>query len=157
MMRTKGPRIGIRPMIPVHDPALAQAIGRAAGPLPDLDDAAFGRCFERWSDHRLLIMGEDSHGTAEFCRARAAITRHLFEHRHTRIVALEADWPDAAFSIVTCVVSPPTPMPLQPFSGFRAECGGITRYRDLPDGCATGTVADRRRSRRGSTGWTRIT
>lgn len=82
-------------MIPVHDPALAQAIGRAAEPLPDLDDAAFGRCFERWSDHRLLIMGEASHGTAEFYRARAAITRHLIEHHHTRIVALEADWPDA--------------------------------------------------------------
>jgi erythromycin esterase-like protein len=37
-----------------------------------------------------------SHGTAEFYRARAAITRHLIENHGFRFVAVEADWPDAA-------------------------------------------------------------
>ncbi|WP_299657448.1 erythromycin esterase family protein, partial [uncultured Jannaschia sp.] len=36
------------------------------------------------------------HGTSEFYRTRAAITRHLITHRGYDIVAVEADWPDAA-------------------------------------------------------------
>ena len=39
---------------------------------------------------------EDSHGTSEFYRARAAITRHLVAEHGFDIVAVEADWPDAA-------------------------------------------------------------
>jgi erythromycin esterase-like protein len=41
-------------------------------------------------------LGEASHGTSEFYRARAAITRRLIEHHGFSIVAVEADWPDAA-------------------------------------------------------------
>ena len=43
-----------------------------------------------------MLLGEASHGTSEFYRARAAITRHLIERHGFRIVAVEADWPDAA-------------------------------------------------------------
>lgn len=39
---------------------------------------------------------EASHGTSEFYKARAAITRHLIEHHGFTVVAVEADWPDAA-------------------------------------------------------------
>ncbi|MBW8815209.1 MAG: erythromycin esterase family protein [Caulobacterales bacterium] len=73
----------------------ASLIAAAAEPLPDLDDPAFGRLFDRFGDARVVLLGEASHGTAEFYRARAAITRHLVEHRGFNIVALEADWPDA--------------------------------------------------------------
>ena len=48
------------------------------------------------------LLGEASHGTAEFYRARAAITRRLIEQHGFTIVAVEADWPDAAPSIATC-------------------------------------------------------
>jgi erythromycin esterase-like protein len=44
----------------------------------------------------VVLLGEASHGTSEFYRARAAITRHLIESHGFRIVAVEADWPDAA-------------------------------------------------------------
>jgi erythromycin esterase-like protein len=44
----------------------------------------------------VVLLGEASHGTAEFYQARAAITRHLIEAHGFRLVALEADWPDAA-------------------------------------------------------------
>src|SRR5712675_1828318 len=37
-----------------------------------------------------------SHGTSEFYRARAAITRRLIEKHGFTILAVEADWPDAA-------------------------------------------------------------
>ena len=44
----------------------------------------------------MVLLGEASHGTSEFYRARAAITRRLIERHGFNIVAVEADWPDAA-------------------------------------------------------------
>lgn len=76
--------------------SLPELIAEAAEPLPELDDPDFGRLFDRWADRRVVLLGEASHGTAEFYRARAAITRHLIEHHGFTIVAVEADWPDAA-------------------------------------------------------------
>src|SRR3954454_16657314 len=67
----------------------------AAEPLPGLDDPAFGEIFDRFADARVVLLGEASHGTSEFYRARAAITRRLIEHHGFNIVAVEADWPDA--------------------------------------------------------------
>ena len=76
--------------------SLPGLIADAAEPLPDPDDAGFGASFDRFADARVVLLGEASHGTSEFYRARAAITRHLVEHRGFRIVAAEADWPDMA-------------------------------------------------------------
>ncbi|MFL4979457.1 MAG: protein-L-isoaspartate(D-aspartate) O-methyltransferase [Xanthobacteraceae bacterium] len=73
-----------------------QMIADAAEPLPDLDDPAFRRMFDRFADRRVVLLGEASHGTSEFYRARAAITRRLIEEHGFTIVAVEADWPDAA-------------------------------------------------------------
>ena len=68
-----------------------------AEPLPQPSDgAAFGRLFDRFGDARIVLLGEATHGTAEFYRARAAISRHLIEHHGFSIIAVEADWPDAA-------------------------------------------------------------
>ncbi len=77
----------------VSIPAL---IAAAAEPLPAFDDPAFGRMFDRFADARVVLLGEASHGTSEFYRARAAITQRLVEAHGFRIVAVEADWPDAA-------------------------------------------------------------
>jgi erythromycin esterase-like protein len=43
----------------------------------------------------LVLIGEATHGTHEFYRIRADITRSLVEKRGFGIVAVEADWPDA--------------------------------------------------------------
>ena len=75
---------------------LREMIAGAAEPLPSFDDPAFGQLFDRFADRRVVLLGEASHGTSEFYRARAAITRHLIEHHGFTIVAVEADWPDAA-------------------------------------------------------------
>ena len=75
---------------------LASALSRAAEPLPQLDDPAFATLFARLGEKRVVALGEATHGTSEFYRARAAITRHLIEHHGFNIVAVEADWPDAA-------------------------------------------------------------
>jgi len=66
-------------------------------PLPPLDDQeAFGALFDRFADAKVVLLGEATHGTSEFYRARAAITRRLIEKHGFNIVAVEADWPDAA-------------------------------------------------------------
>jgi len=64
-------------------------------PLPDEVDE-FGAYFDRFADAKVVLLGEASHGTAEFYKARAAITRRLIEQHGFNIVAVEADWPDAA-------------------------------------------------------------
>lgn len=76
--------------------SLPQRIADAAEILPDIDDPAFARLFDRFADARIVLLGEASHGTSEFYRARAAITRRLIEEHGFTIVAVEADWPDAA-------------------------------------------------------------
>jgi len=76
--------------------SLPEMIHEAAEPLPDIEDPAFAALFDRYADARVILLGEASHGTSEFYRARAAITRRLVERHGFTIVALEADWPDAA-------------------------------------------------------------
>ena len=56
-----------------HGPAGHMAVG--AEPLPDFDDPAFGRLFDRFGDARVVLLGEATLGTSEFYQARAAITR----------------------------------------------------------------------------------
>ncbi len=82
--------------VPARKQGLPQMIAEAAEPLSELDDPTFGQVFDRFADRRVVLLGEASHGTSEFYRARAAITRRLIEHHGFAIVAVEADWPDAA-------------------------------------------------------------
>jgi erythromycin esterase-like protein/predicted phosphoribosyltransferase len=44
---------------------------------------------------RFVLLGEASHGTHEFYRERAQITKRLIEEKGFTAVAAEADWPDA--------------------------------------------------------------
>lgn len=97
---------------------LPALIRRAAEPLPDIDDPAFGALFDRYADARVVLLGEASHGTAEFYRARAAITRRLIEAHGFDIVAVEADWPDAASLDRFVRGRPPAPGAEAPFRRF---------------------------------------
>ena len=76
--------------------ALPRLIADCAEPLPDIDDRTFGEFFDRFADARVVLLGEASHGTSEFYRARAAISRRLIERHGFNIVAVEGDWPDCA-------------------------------------------------------------
>jgi erythromycin esterase-like protein len=74
-----------------------RAVRAHAEALPPIEDAeAFGAPFDRFADAKVVLLGEATHGTSEFYRARAAITRRLIERHGFSIVAVEADWPDAA-------------------------------------------------------------
>jgi erythromycin esterase-like protein len=95
------------------DADLSRLIRIAAEPLADFDSPAFAARFDRFGDRRVVLLGEASHGTSEFYRARAAISRRLIERHGFTIVAVEADWPDAA-SIDRYVRHNPTVTPTHP-------------------------------------------
>ncbi len=46
-------------------------------------------------DARIVLIGEATHGTHEFYRERAQITKRLIEEKGFSAVAVEADFPDA--------------------------------------------------------------
>jgi len=46
-------------------------------------------------DARFVLLGEAWHGTHEFYRERAQITRRLIQEKNFNAVTVEADWPDA--------------------------------------------------------------
>src|SRR5829696_7121971 len=73
---------------------LAAAIRDAAYPLTGAA-TDYDPLLERIGDARFVLIGEASHGTHEFYRQRALITRYLIAERGFTAVAVEADWPDA--------------------------------------------------------------
>jgi protein-L-isoaspartate(D-aspartate) O-methyltransferase len=81
---------------PLRNLSTPELIERHAVVLPDIDDPRFAEAFDRFADRRVVMLGECSHGTREFYQARAAITRRFVERHGFTIVAVEADWPDAA-------------------------------------------------------------
>lgn len=75
---------------------IARTVKSAAVELPDPHYAVeFGAFFDAFADVRIVLLGEATHGSSEFYRARAAITRTLIETHGFTAVAVEADWPDA--------------------------------------------------------------
>ncbi len=67
--------------------ALVQPLGEGEGDYDGL--------LQQIGDARIVLLGEASHGTQEFYRERALITRRLIQEKGFTAVAVEADWPDA--------------------------------------------------------------
>lgn len=78
------------------DRAVSKLIHEAAEPIDDIESAPIDALLERIGDARLVLLGESTHGTSEFYRMRARITRELIDRGGFNFVAVEADWPDAA-------------------------------------------------------------
>jgi erythromycin esterase-like protein len=75
------------------DPAIALVRQHAIRLDPD---SAARRVLDAIDEHAsLVLIGEATHGTHEFYRIRADVTRGLIEERGFGVVAVEADWPDA--------------------------------------------------------------
>ena len=83
---------GARPRVAT----LPDLIRAAAEPIPAIDGADLRPLIRRIGSARVVLMGESTHGTSEFYRMRAEITKALIQDHGVRIVAVEADWPDAA-------------------------------------------------------------
>lgn len=78
------------------DQAVVRLLREAGEPLPGVNSADLGSMFERIGEARVVLIGEATHGTSEFYRMRASITRELIERHGFNVVAIEGDWPDAA-------------------------------------------------------------
>jgi erythromycin esterase-like protein len=76
------------------DAMLAGAVREAAHPLTG-GATDYDPLMELISDARFVLLGEASHGTHEFYRERAQITKRLITEKGFTAVAVEADWPDA--------------------------------------------------------------
>jgi erythromycin esterase-like protein len=78
----------------VASDAILSEINRAALPLT-YTPSDYDPVLEWIGDRTLVLIGEASHGTHDFYRERALITRRLIEEKGFNLVAIEGDWPDA--------------------------------------------------------------
>lgn len=74
--------------------SLSHTIREAAHPLVGAP-RDFDPLLRLIGDARFVLIGEASHGTHEFYRIRAEVTKQLIRERGFTSVAVEADWPDA--------------------------------------------------------------
>ncbi len=81
-------------MVAKHEQHLINAIRRSAHPLTG-EDTDFDPLLKMIGDCRFVLLGEATHGTHEFYRVRAQITKRLIAEKGFTAVAVEADWPDA--------------------------------------------------------------
>jgi protein-L-isoaspartate(D-aspartate) O-methyltransferase len=61
-----------------------------------IESADFEPLMRRIGDARVVLLGEATHGTAEFYQMRERISRELIEKKGFSFIAIEGDWPDAA-------------------------------------------------------------
>ncbi len=73
---------------------LTNAVREAAHPLTGAA-SDYEPLMELIGDARFVLLGEATHGTHEFYRERAEITKRLIQEKGFTAVAVEADWPDA--------------------------------------------------------------
>jgi len=71
---------------------LIERIAAIAQPLRNPDD--LDPVLERIGDARYVLLGEASHGTAEYYTWRAALSQRLIEEKGFSFIAVEGDWPD---------------------------------------------------------------
>lgn len=77
--------------------SLARCIDRISHRAQALDGAPdnYNRLLDSIGNADIVLLGEASHGTHEFYRERARLTRRLILEKGFNAVAVEADWPDA--------------------------------------------------------------
>jgi erythromycin esterase-like protein len=76
------------------DPAIGVVRREAQAMAPPVDGA--GPIVDAIGDAPMVLIGEASHGTHEFYRTRAELTKALVLEKGFNVVAVEADWPDAS-------------------------------------------------------------
>jgi erythromycin esterase-like protein len=81
-------------MVGTTDRILKDLVQDAAHPLTGSPED-FDPLMKLIGDAPLLLLGEASHGTHEFYRQRAELTKRLIHEKGFTAVAVEADWPDA--------------------------------------------------------------
>ena len=81
-------------MASITNPTLREALSDILRPLAGAAED-YDRIVDLVGDSRFVLLGEASHGTHEFYRERAEITKRLVQEKGFTAIAVEADWPDA--------------------------------------------------------------
>lgn len=102
-----------------HAPhGVSALVAEVAEPFGSIASADVGPLLDRIGDCPVVLLGEASHGTSEFYRMRAHITRELILRKGFTVVGVEADWPDAARIDAWVRHRPPSPPGFDAFSRF---------------------------------------
>ena len=75
---------------------IVSAIAAVSEPFTSISGAELDALLERIGDAKIVLLGEATHGTAEFYRMRERISQELITRKGFRFVAIEGDWPDVA-------------------------------------------------------------
>lgn len=92
----EAPRVAPSRPAPSRPETVAALVREVAEPIADLEQDAIDAILDRVGDAKVVLLGEATHGTSEFYRMRARLTRQLVLRKGFTVVAAEADWPDAA-------------------------------------------------------------
>ncbi len=105
-------------VVPDKRRRLSGLIAASCEPFSTIDDADLSGLLGRIGDARVVLIGEASHGTSEFYRMRARITKELIVEAGFDTVAIEGDYPDTT-SIDAVIRGRPRPeLRTPPFSRF---------------------------------------
>ncbi|MGW2490851.1 erythromycin esterase family protein [Streptomyces sp. NPDC001606] len=102
-------------------------------------------------DARYVLLGEASHGTADYYQVRDVLTRRLIEEKGFSFVAVEGDWPDCQAVHCSVVAAPGAPedpgqveTALEAYRCFEPYVEDPQTYalstRYVPEGCAPQVV-----------------
>jgi erythromycin esterase-like protein len=78
----------------VHTSRITELLQETVHPLHGVQ-TDYDPLMDLIGDAQVVLLGEASHGTREFYRERAQITKRLIQEKGFTGVAVEADWPDA--------------------------------------------------------------
>jgi len=137
------------PARPQGTGALPRLVREAAEPIASIDHGSIDALLERIGDAKVVLLGEATHGTSEFYRMRARITRELIEKRGFNFVAVEADWPDASRIDDHVLGDPPrSKAQFTPFTRFPTWMWRNREVDDFAGWLRVHNLAQRDRSRR---------
>ena len=85
-----------RAAVKTADGTVAKLIATSCEEFEAIEAANLESLLQRIGAARIVLLGEATHGTSEFYRMRARISRELIERKGFSFVAIEGDWPDAA-------------------------------------------------------------
>lgn len=75
------------------DTSLEETIAKFAQPFDSTDNLS--PILEAIGDAKIVMLGEASHGTSEFYKVRAELSKRLIEEKGFTLIAVEGDWPSA--------------------------------------------------------------
>ncbi len=87
-------RVPVEAQLVEQDAQLAAFVSQHAYPLTQGDVSGYDPLLHMIGNARIVMIGDGSHGTHEFYRERALITKRLIKESGFTFVAIEGPWPD---------------------------------------------------------------